>query len=125
MRELTSHKVNGCNDQITVSVLDDPGHGGASHQYAVVWRFKQSAEDPGGGVLIGFQNGPIKEVGTNGITHEALLAILEDRLTSFQNGPYACEENGAALYHVQEAQRILKARTLARLARGVEGTHKP
>lgn len=32
----------------------------------------------------------IAEVGTNGITHEALLAVLIDRLQSFQRGEYSC-----------------------------------
>jgi hypothetical protein len=33
-----------------------------------------------------FQNGPIAEVGVNGVTHEVLLAIVADRLRSFQKG---------------------------------------
>lgn len=70
-----------------------------------------------------FQNGPIKEVGTNGVTHEALLAIVEDRLIGFQSGPYACRENAVALTKIQEAMMWLQKRTRDRLARGVEGTH--
>lgn len=33
MRELTSHMVNGCNEAIEIKVLDEPGHGGACHEY--------------------------------------------------------------------------------------------
>ncbi len=127
MRELTSHKVNGCNDGITIDVMDEPGHGGACHRYRIEGPKRQVE---GIGMVpafqqnIGFQNGPIKEVGTNGTTHEALLAILEDRLLGFQSGQYACDENAQALHHIQEAQRILKSRTEKRLARGVEGTHE-
>lgn len=126
MRVLTGHKVNGCNDEITITVLDEPGHGGACHNYQMAWPFKH----PSTGVLmvaeqlIQFQNGPIREHGTNGTTHEALLAILIDRVEGFQSGPYACEENASALLALQAAQGILKARTEKRLARGVEGTHK-
>lgn len=120
MRELTGHKVNGCNDALTVKVHDEPGHGGASHEYSIDFPDKN-----GGRVFtsISFQNGPIKEVGTNGVTHESLLAILIDRLEGFQSGQYACDENHAALSYLVAAQNTLKNRTAARLARGVEGTH--
>lgn len=131
MRELTNHKVNGCNDALSVLVTDEPGSGGANHRYDIsgfCWGVNPGAcaSDKGdtGKVTILFQNGPIKEAGVNGITHEALLAILEDRLAGFQSGLYACAENAAALHHIQEAQRILKERTQVRLLRGVEGTHK-
>jgi hypothetical protein len=71
-----------------------------------------------------FQNGPIKEVGCNGLTHESLLAIIIDRLQGFQSGQYACRENAIALTKIQEAQMWLQKRTRDRLARGVEGTHE-
>ncbi|MBX7106376.1 MAG: hypothetical protein K1X57_20025 [Gemmataceae bacterium] len=128
MRVLTGHKVNGCNDALKIEVLDEPGSGGASHAYLV--RGFDTSNNPSHGVIQGdksclilFQNGPIAEVGTNGVTHEALLAIVIDRLESFQAGPYQCEENAAALSHLQAAQAALKSRTEKRLARGVEGTH--
>jgi hypothetical protein len=73
---------------------------------------------------ISFQNGPIAEAGVNGLTQEALLAIVADRLRSFQAGPYACPENGDALAAVEEAMACLHSRTKARMARGVEGTHQ-
>lgn len=118
MRELTAHKVNGCNEAITIQVMDEPGHGGACHLYAMtipnsssLWR-------------LAFQNGAIAEVGTNGITHEALLAILIDRLEGFQSGQYACPENGMALSCLKSAMRELHERTMKRVARGVEGTHQ-
>jgi hypothetical protein len=123
MRELTSHKVNGCNQQLQIEVLDEPGHGGACHEYIIT---TPPPELPTGSAMsfnISFQNGPIKEVGTNGVTHEALLAIVVDRLLCFQAGPYACRENALALTKIQEAMFWLKSRTEARLARGVEGTH--
>lgn len=128
MREIKSHIVNECNDKITIKVTDEPGSGGANHLY-IIEGFNtgtnKSEKNPAiCETTILFQNGPIKECGTNGITHEVLLAILEDRLKSFQNGPYACEENAKALQHIQDAQKILQDRTRARMARGVEGTHK-
>ena len=58
-----------------------------------------------------------------GITHEALLAVLCDRLRGFQAGPYACKANACALTHLEEAQHWLQQRTIERMRRGVEGTH--
>lgn len=125
-RELTSHKVNGCNDGLTVEVLDEPGSGGACHRYRIdgpVATITGIGRMPAFRCNVRFQNGPLKEAGINGITHEALLAILIDRLEGFQSGPFACPENAVALGHLQAAQAKLKSRTEARLARGVEGTH--
>ena len=59
----------------------------------------------------------------NGLTQEVLLAIVADRLRSFQAGKFACRENALALTKIEEAQHWLHSRTLARMSRGVEGTH--
>lgn len=123
MRELTSHKVNPANDRLLIEVLDEPGAGGACHEYIITLPASSLTVGSSKSFAISFQNGPINEVGVNGLTHEALLAILEDRMTSFQAGPYASKENAEALYHISEAQRWLKQRTKARMERGVEGTH--
>ncbi len=119
MRELTGHKVNECNDVLKIEVLDEPGSGGACHKYMI--SFPNPLVD--NHYLIAFQNGPIKEVGTNGVTHESLLAILIDRLEGFQSGQYACKANADALGKLRDAQGILIGRTRERLNRGVEGTH--
>lgn len=74
--------------------------------------------------VILFQNGPIPEAGVNGVTHEVLLAIVADRLRSFQKGPYSCKANACALTHIEEAQHWRQQRTIERMRRGVEGTHK-
>lgn len=114
MREITSHIVNPVNDQIKIKVTDEPGPGGANHVYEISW--------PRGPITeIEFQKGAINENGINGITQEVLLAIVADRLNSFQNGPFACRENEVALEKVQEAIEALHSRTKARMARGVEG----
>ena len=132
MRHLSDHKTNAANEQLQITVVDDAGSGGASHHYCISgfdsatnpsdpWRkaHGQSAKHSN----IVFQNGPIKEVGVNGITHEVLLAILVDRLSAFQQGPYACEENGKALDTLVGAQLWLRSRTDRRVHEGVEGTH--
>lgn len=122
MRFINDHKVNPANDTLTIRVLDEPGAGGANHQYAV-----EHNPNSGDGFIynIGFQNGPINEDGNgvNGLTHEVLLAIVADRLRSFQKGPYACKANACALTHIEEAQHWLQQRTIERMRRGVEGTH--
>ncbi len=133
VRELTDHKVNECNDKLKIEVLDEPGAGGANHLYEIngfdtgtnpscpfVGRYGTPAKHS----TVLFQNGPIPQNGTNGVTQEALLAIIIDRLRSFQKGPYACRENAIALTHLEDAVHWLNHRTRARLARGVEGTNE-
>lgn len=132
MRELTGHKVNPANDVLKIEVLDEPGAGGANHLYRLTgfnsgsnpsdpWVAAHGQPAQHSNIL--FQNGPIAEAGVNGITHESLLAILIDRLQSFQKGAYANSYNATALSHLEDAQTALPARTQERMARGVEGTH--
>jgi hypothetical protein len=118
MRALTDHIVSGDQAvQLDVEVVDEPGQGGACHHY-------QIANESMGVMDVHFQNGPIKEFGVNGITGEALLAIQIDRLRGFQSGPFACRENAIALTKIEEALMWLQRRTVARIKRGVEGTHQ-
>lgn len=127
-RELQDHKTNQANGQLRIVVDDVVGAGGAQHRYAI------SGFDASGNpsyvdsmhpnvALLVFQNGPIPQAGVNGITQEALLAIVIDRLRSFQAGPYACRENALALTKLEEALHWLHHRTRLRELRGVEGTH--
>ncbi len=124
MRILTDHTVSGDQAvQLNIAVTDEPGAGGAFHRYEVAWPGIQiyPVDET---VKIPFQNGPIKEFGVNGITQEALLAIVIDRLRCFQAGPFSCRENAIALTHCEEALMWLQRRTVARIKRGVEGTHQ-
>jgi hypothetical protein len=118
MREITSHIVNPANDKLKITVRDEPGAGGANHEYEI-------RLPDGSGVRIAFQNGVINEHGVNGVTHEALLAIVADRLEAFQRGPLNCGENRNALAHVYDAMTWLQNRTKARMALGVEGKAVP
>lgn len=119
MRELTGHQVSGVNDGINLTVRDEPGSGNACHKYIASFTQKDGEIQH---FAFTFQNGPIKEKGVNGITHEILLEIIKDRLKGFQSGQYACADNAEALAHVEAAQECLLRRTRARAARGVEGT---
>ena len=130
MRVITDHIINPCNDKLTIAVTDEPGAGGANHRYVVEGmntRYNDSVNPlfPNGITQceILFQNGPINEVGVNGITQEVLLAIVADRLRSFQAGQFACRENALALTKIEEAMHWLQQRTIARMRRGVEGTN--
>lgn len=132
MRELNGHKVNPANDRLTVAAMDEAGSGGASHLYKITgYNSATNPSDPFTALYgkpsehstVLFQNGPIGEVGVNGVTHEALLAILIDRLQAFQNGPFANSYNATALSHLEDAQSALLERTRERMARNVEGTH--
>jgi len=125
MRQLTSHKVNGLNEALTITVEDEPaGQGNACHEYAIALEEGQKANDPHQCQRIRFQNGPIQEAGMNGISNEALLAVVEDRLLGFQSGEFSCRENALALTKLQEAMMWLLKRTRDRVARGVEGTNR-
>ena len=135
MRELTSHKATPLNEALRIQVLDEPGQGNACHRYHITTaEIPPPCDSRKPGDLekcmamsravtdINFQNGPIQEVGVNGISNEALLAVVEDRLLGFQSGEYACRENAIALTKIQEALLWLAKRTQDRIARGVEGT---
>jgi hypothetical protein len=76
---------------------------------------------------IKFQDGPVKEVGINGIQNEDLLEILIDRmeyLQTMQDGKYSCIENEGTLLCLRAALREQVLRTEKRIARGTEGTNK-
>lgn len=114
MRELNI----GTKHYTKVVCLDEPGAGGACHQYQV---------GPINGLVavpyatVHFQNGPIQEAGVNGCRNEDLIAIIIDRLQGFQSGNFACEENDQALHYLEHALMTLNLRTQKRIERGVEG----
>lgn len=67
---------------------------------------------------------PVGDSGFNGISNEALLAVIIDRMRGFQSGEFKCRENAIALTHLEDAMHWLQHRTRHRVARGVEGTLK-
>jgi hypothetical protein len=169
MRTITDHKVNGLNEAIEITAIGEPGSGGANSRYYITLPRKQelmlrpltpedfeaAANEPPTPSLVGksctvlsFQEGPIATPADfNGITNEALLAVLIDRMRGFQGlipsvlnntpnpdqvpsyvmtkSPFACRENAIALTHLEEALMWLQKRTRDRMARGVEGSLKP
>lgn len=134
VRVLRSHVAEGVDPerQLVIEVVDGPGPGGANHRYDITGfdtDTNPASVNEGGykarfsRLVVIFQNGPIAEAGVNGITNEALLAIVLDRLERFQEGPFACPENSMAAMRIVAALHFLQKRTRDRIARGVEGTN--
>jgi len=117
MRTFLSEGVSPVSRLTTIYAVDDPGPGGANHEYGIV------AVKDGHTVnaSIKFQKGGLAEVPLNGISDEALLTVVADRLRAFQSGPFSCRENGVALTHLDSALLWLGKRTMDRERRGVEG----
>jgi hypothetical protein len=70
-----------------------------------------------------FQLGPVKEAGLNGLTNEALLAILIHR-TDFLNQRFPCRENETAIEFMRRALECFESRTKNRISRNVEGKNQ-
>jgi hypothetical protein len=128
MRTITDHIVGGDTaPQLSIQATDAPGAGGANHRYEITWPGGVTLDADGHNQIgtvncvISFQNGPIKDHGINGLTQEVLLAIVIDRLRSFQAGPFACVDNQEALWDAGDALYHLQSRTRDRIRRGVEG----
>ena len=107
-------------DHNGIAVLHTSKYGNAGHDYSI-----GQGEEQAFYVMndISFQNGAVKENGVNGITSEALLAILIHR-TEALNERFQCIENEAAIKHLKLALEAFEERTKGRVARGVEGLEK-
>lgn len=128
MRKITEHRINGINEAIDITAMDEPGAGGANHVYEL--SLSSPPDGPGitaanGTTVIRFQNGAAHEAGINGLTNEALIAVVLDRLRGFQSGQFAGRDNAMAISHLEDALMRLQRRTRDRQARGVEGYSKP
>jgi hypothetical protein len=115
--------------------------------------FQDIEENPAGGrttgtgIQITWQNGPLGRHGDdctpetkpgemdsrchppcdrrapNGAFVEGVIAAAKDRLEFYQRGKFACDENAAAIEHLDAALEALSSRTASREKAGVEGTH--
>ncbi len=92
---------------------------GAPHHFQVI-------DNTTGDVIseVHFQEGPVKEVGRNGVQNEDVLAMVIERLEGLQQTPYAGPETAKALAKIKEGLAWLDARTANRQQRGVEGRNK-
>ena len=60
----------------------------------------------------------------NGAFVEDVIAAAMDRIEFYEASQFACDENKAALKHLDAALAVLDSRTKDREARDVEGTHE-
>lgn len=123
MRELsTIQKREKLN---TVFALDDPGIGGASHEYRIT---PNGCDEDGDGYPsqdISFQHGPRKlPDSVHGVLDTDLLEIVRDKLKGFQSGEFSCRENACALTHIEKALMWMNRRVEDRIERQVLGTEK-
>ena len=111
MRIHTDH--NGVAVNAFSSLAD--GTNVEGHEYQVIAGAKST--------YISFQRGGVADNGVNGLTNEALLAVLAHRI-GVLNKKFPCRENSLAITKIEEASLWLGKRTADRIARGVEGEHK-
>ena len=125
-RPLTDHKNNKFNREcVEVKTADLRATDGAHHAYTIsVYQDYTTGMDgaaPVEEVTLNFQNGGLKEVGANGITDQALIAIALDRVRSFNEGQFRCRENSMIITKLEEAMMWMEKRSNDRARRGVEG----
>ena len=129
-RELYDHKNNKFNrEYIVVKTADYRATDNAHHKYTIevlsgiplTAGDETKSEDSVETCELNFQNGGLKEVGPNGITDQALLAVVLDRLRSFNDGPYRCRENSMMITKIEEALMWGEKRGNDRSRRNVEG----
>lgn len=110
------HDLNDLNDQITIEATGEITCGGSDHYYVITtpqylntlkFHHMRAADVP-----------PVE---ANGVTNEALLAIVLDRLEGFQKDEFACVENAKAISHIVHALEWMRMRTAQRKQQGVEG----
>jgi len=114
----------GTKNYTEIFAMDEPEFN-ANHEYAILHAGEADNEnEPVHTALtaVNFQKGPIKENGVNGCHHEDLIAIVIDRLQSFQKSSFKCVDNELAIKHLEDALWSLNNRTKNRKERGVEGT---
>lgn len=133
-KEITRHRRTGgsANPGIRIIPLEDLGpdgieyedgerrNDGQCHRY----RIERKATAGDASDILQFQDGAPLYVGVNGITEEALIAILIDRLQRFNRGEFPSRQNSLAITKLEEAMHWLGDRTGERTERGVEGTPK-
>ena len=119
MRQIHGHEGSTLNNRIQI-FADERDENGGSHEYDVHIHSEAYSGIKAG---VRFQKGPLQEAGLNGISDEALIAIVIDRLEGFQTGPFKSRYNALAITKLEEAMMWLQKRTTDRQRRGVEGTH--
>lgn len=111
-RHVTLHQVDACNRALTVIGYPRGEPAWDCSDYRVFGIDGGEADDPQDhGYPLTFQRGPVFEFGRNGLTNEVLLAVVIDRLESFQEGPHACVENSQAISHLRFVLGLMRQRS--------------
>jgi hypothetical protein len=76
------------------------------------------------GYTIAWQRGPLNEGGRNGAFMIEVLQACRHQMNYYQDSRYACQENEAALHHLDLAIAALQSRRDRRDAEGTLGTHE-
>lgn len=124
LEDVTEHHVEGALNNLPIKAVrptDGQADNPNSYNYYDIHGFVTAGfggRPPREGQAVAFQDGPIHEVGPTGVTIEALLAISLHRLRKLNDGEFECEENTAAIAHMESALESLKIRTARRLEDG-------
>lgn len=125
---VTIHEVAGDDSPVKLFAINGRNEAGAHNHYALTKLTLRDGQDneavPYPVQYIDFQEGNPLTQGYNGWTIEHLLAVAHHRLSGYQAGKFACEENQNALEHIELAIRHLNKRTVDRIARQVKNTDK-
>ena len=108
---IDTHHVEGYDYNINIKAVPVERYGLPSYTYQLT---KDYADKSWYQYIkeLSFQVGDPKVYGVNGVTNEALLAIMIHRLQGFQNNPATnCSENQEAINHMELAMEALYSRT--------------
>jgi hypothetical protein len=120
---VTHHDGFGASERIHI-YADPPGPGGASHRYII--EVDQEGSSPTVVADIQYACGPRHEAtSVPGVFDSVLLAVVADRMESFNKGLLPTRENSLVLTKVQEAMHWLFHRAHERARRGVLGRLAP
>ena len=116
--ELTEHQINDCNRHIKI-IATDYGDGEFSKWvgYKIIvpdksrnLAYDASREDQHDTFDIFFQNGSTVNYGYNGLTLEALCAIMIDRFKYYQTTEYKTNDNQKCIEKLEEIIQLQKDR---------------
>lgn len=98
-RKITEHQVDPVNDQIRIQAVV------ASEDQEIPNSYWLSYD--GSSVCLSFHHDESQLKDTNGITEQALLVVLADRLRCRQESKHTCEADAIALLCVERALKAL------------------
>jgi hypothetical protein len=108
-RTVTKHQIDVFNQDLSIEVLSPPNR----QTKATVDYLISNAVSGIELAYIKFQEGDPAKVGINGISNEALIAIVLDRLKSFQDGPHNNKFNTEAMSLLEAALDVLEDRVVS------------